>query len=227
MLKNIKAVIFDLDGVITDTSVLHENAWRKMAQEENIPFDDEIADQLRGVSREKSLELILENAHNKHNFQKNYTQEQFKELMDRKNNYYIESLSFISPKDLLPGVNDLLNYLKRWGYKIAIGSSSKNARPVIKNLQIEDRLDAIVDGTEITHSKPHPEIFQKAAYKVNIPYEQCAVVEDAASGVESANAAGMMSIGIGPEKRFNQNKNQIPDFRFDNMEELNNKIGKK
>lgn len=220
-LQNIKGVIFDLDGVITETADLHTQAWKKMAQEENIPFDEITADKLRGVSRKKSLEIILEDAKNRHGFQKQLTEEEFNALMDRKNSYYADSLSTISPENKLPGAQEVMDFVKTRGYKIAIGSSSKNAEAVINNLQIKDQLDAIVSGTEITHSKPHPEIFQKAADRLELAYDQCVVVEDAASGVESAKAGGMISIGIGPESRFKEQQ-EIPDWRFDSMEAFNN-----
>lgn len=218
--KNIEAVIFDLDGVITETSTLHTKAWKKMTAEENIPFDEETADKLRGVSRKRSLEIIIEDAKNKHGVSRQFSKEEFNELMERKNNYYVESLSEITPEDTFPGVMELIDFLKNKNYKIAIGSSSKNAEAVIKNLEIENLLDATVNGTEITHSKPHPEIFRKAADKLGIPYEKCMVVEDAASGVESANAGEMISVGIGPAERF-RGENEIPDYRFENMQSFN------
>jgi len=221
-LKNIKAVIFDLDGVITETSDLHTRAWRKMANEENMPFDEETADKLRGVSRKRSLEIMLEDAKTKYGFDKEYTEEEFKELMDRKNGYYVASLSALGPDDKLPGAQEIMDYLRVKGYRIAVGSSSKNAEAVIENLKIKDQLEATVNGTEIAHSKPHPEIFQKVADKLGLPYDQCVVVEDAASGVESANAGGMVSIGIGPENRFKEIKEK-PDLRFDDMQAFNKK----
>ncbi|HSA06644.1 MAG TPA: beta-phosphoglucomutase [Candidatus Gastranaerophilales bacterium] len=218
-LKNIKAIIFDLDGVITDTSDLHTKAWKKMADEEKIPFDNETSEKLRGVSRQKSLEIILEDAKNKYGFTKTFTDEQFKELMERKNNYYVENLYFITPKNLLEGAKDVIDFFKSRGYKVAVGSSSKNARLVLKKLEIENYFDVVIDGTEIVYSKPHPEIFQKVADKLGISCEKCAVVEDAASGIESANTAGMVSIGIGQEDRFKK-ENQITKLRFDNMKDF-------
>lgn len=213
MLENVKAFIFDLDGVITDTSVLHETAWRKMAREEGIPFPDTLSNSLRGVSRRRSLELILENV------DKNYTEPEFQELMDRKNNYYKESLQKLSPDNLLPCAGELLDKIKSKGYKIAVGSSSKNAAFVIEKLEIAHKLDAIVDGTELTKSKPDPEIFLKAAKKLGLPPKDCVVLEDAASGVESAKAGGFISVGIGPESRFVK-ENQKPDLRFDDVKEF-------
>ncbi|OGI03826.1 MAG: beta-phosphoglucomutase [Candidatus Melainabacteria bacterium GWF2_37_15] len=213
MLENVKAFIFDLDGVITDTSVLHEKAWRKMAQEDGIPFPENLSNSLRGVSRRKSLELILENTDRK------YTEIEIQEMMDRKNRYYRESLAELSPNNLLPGAEELIDTLNINGYKVAIGSSSKNAAVVIEKLGIKHKLDAVVDGTEIEKSKPDPEIFLKAAEKLALPPNECAVVEDAASGVEAANAGGFVSIGIGPESRFIQ-ENQKPNMRLNNVQEL-------
>jgi len=213
MLKGIKAFIFDLDGVITDTSVLHEKAWRKMAAEENIPFDEKLADSLRGVSRSRSLELILKKT------DKNYSDNEFQELMNRKNNYYVESLSSLSPDNLLPGAKELLEKIREKGYRLAIASSSKNTPLVIEKLDVKTKVDAVVDGNEITHSKPHPEIFLRAAKKLKIIPQKCVVVEDAASGVEAANAGGFVSVGIGPESRFVL-PSQKPLLRYDSVQDL-------
>lgn len=205
----IKAFIFDLDGVITDTSSLHEKAWRKMAQEENIPFPEHLSDKLRGVSRHRSLELILESS------DKTYTKEEFQALMDKKNNYYRQSLQHLGPDDKLPGASELLDLLISRGYKVAIASGSKNALLVIDKLEISHKIDAIVDGSQISKSKPDPEIFQIAAQKFGLAPDECVVIEDAASGVEAANAGGFVSIGIGPKSRFSDQ--QQPNQRFENL----------
>lgn len=183
MLRNVKAIIFDLDGVITDTSVFHEKAWRKMAQEKGIPFDDSLGEYLRGVSRQKSLELILESAG------VTVTDEEFQRLMDKKNNYYKESLENLSP------INpEMFCSLRERGYKLAIASSSKNAQQVIDKLGIRQYFDAFVDGTEITRSKPDPEVFLKAAGKLGLPPQECVVVEDAEAGMEAARMGGFVAI---------------------------------
>lgn len=217
MLENLKAFILDLDGVITDTSVLHEKAWRKVAAEEGIPFPDELGNKLRGVSRSRSLELILENT------DKKYNDIEFQELMDRKNGYYRKSLEELSPENLLPGAMELINLLREKGLKLAMASSSKNASFVIEKLEIAGKFDAMVNGTEIENSKPDPEIFLKAAKKLAVEPGRCVVVEDAASGVEAANVGGFISIGIGPKSRFVGDK-QEPYKRYDSVERLFNNL---
>jgi beta-phosphoglucomutase len=136
--------------------------------------------------------------------------------MNRKNNYYKDSLEFLSPNNILDGSKQLIKYLKSNGKMVAIGSSSKNAKSILKKLEIEHEFDAIIDGTQITHSKPDPEIFLKAADKIGIKYENCAVVEDAPAGVEAAQKAGMFSIGIGSDDRF-YNLKVPPDMHFKDL----------
>ncbi len=211
MIKGIKGFIFDLDGVITDTSVLHESAWRKIAREEGIQFDETLPDRLRGVSRRRSLELILMNT------DKSYIEQEIQALMDKKNDYYRESLEYLTPENLTNGAKELLDTLKGKGARTAIASSSKNARPVIEKLGISDKLDAVVDGTEIKKAKPDPEIFLKAAGKLGLPPSDCAVVEDAPSGIEAAAAGGFFPVAIGPKERF---AGQKPYLRFNNLNEL-------
>ena len=192
----IKAVIFDLDGVIVSTDEFHYRAWKKISVEENIPFDRQINQRLRGISRMKSLEVILERS------EKKYTQEEKDKLAERKNNYYKASLEELSPDDILPGVTRFMEKLKDAGIRTAIGSSSKNARLILERINLTDDFDAIVDGTEIAHSKPDPEVFLLAAKKLGIDPRECAVVEDAQAGIEAADKAGMLSVGVGVSARF-------------------------
>lgn len=188
------AVIFDLDGVITDTAEYHYRGWQRLADEEGIPFDRDFGDRLRGVSRRESLQLILDD--------RVVTDEAFDEMADRKNTYYVESLEAVSPDDLLPGARELVDECKRRGLKVAIGSSSKNAQLVLRQLQITDMFDEVTDGYDAERSKPAPDLFLHAAEQVGVPPARCVVLEDAAAGIDAANAAGMLSVGIGPRDRL-------------------------
>ncbi|NHZ72622.1 MAG: beta-phosphoglucomutase [Aquificales bacterium] len=187
------AVIFDLDGVLTDTSEYHYQAWQRLAGEENLPFDRQINERLRGVSRQRSLEIILNG--------RSLSPTKFTELTERKNRYYVESLQEITAENLLPGALTLLQALKARHIKLAVGSASKNAPFVLERLGISHYFDVIADGRSVAQSKPAPDLFLFAAQQMDIPPAQCAVVEDAASGIEAALAAGMWALGIGPQER--------------------------
>ncbi len=186
-----KAVIFDLDGVIVSTDEFHYQGWKRMADEENIYFDREINEKLRGVSRMESLQIILQKS------EKVYIEEEKTELAHRKNEYYRELLNNLSPEDILPGVMQVLNELKKRNIKIAIGSSSKNTPFILKKIQLDNYFDAVADGNEINKSKPDPEVFLLAAKKLGLPPEDCVVVEDADAGIKAAAAAGMKAVGVG------------------------------
>ncbi len=188
---DIKAVIFDLDGVLVSTDELHFIAWNKIAHEEGIYFDKYINEKLRGVSRLESLNIILKNTN------KEFNEIEKMNLMTKKNNYYIELLSNLTSKDVLPGVLKLIKYLKENNIKIAVGSSSKNANIILEKIKLKDKFDAIVDGNEIKYSKPNPEVFLLAAQKLNINPINCLVIEDADAGIQAAISANMKTIGIG------------------------------
>jgi len=190
----IKGVIFDLDGVIVSTDHYHYLAWKKMADLENIPFDETINHRLRGVSRMESLNIILEQAN------KEYSQAEKKKLTEFKNELYKKSLDDLSANDLLPGIMDLLESLKSKGLKIAIGSSSKNAKKILHKIGLEHYFDAVSDGTNITKSKPDPEVFLIAAKRIELDPIECAVVEDAHSGIAAAKAANMVAVATGDAK---------------------------
>jgi beta-phosphoglucomutase len=187
-----KAVIFDLDGVIVNTDDCHYRAWKQMAEEEGIYFDREINERLRGVSRMESLSIILENS------DKIYSDPEKQALALRKNQYYVELIRLLTPRDILPGVMDVLMALKQQGTKVAIGSSSKNALMILKRLKLDTVFDAVADGNDITRSKPDPEVFLVAAQKMATEPGSCLVVEDAKAGIEAAKAGGMIALGIGP-----------------------------
>ncbi|WP_263971666.1 beta-phosphoglucomutase [Leptolyngbya ohadii] len=198
----IRGVIFDLDGVLTDTSEFHYRAWQRLADEAGLPFDREANESLRGVSRQESLKRILNGRSVCDGCAKRSVNElQFQEMMQRKNCYYLELIKSITPDHVLPGVTRLLSELRSAGIRTAIGSASKNAKEVVERLGIADSIGVIVDGLSVTNSKPAPDVFLHAAKDLNLPPSSCVVVEDAASGIEAALRAGMWAVGLGPEER--------------------------
>ena len=186
-----KVVIFDLDGVIVTTDEYHYLAWKKIADEEGLYFNREINEKLRGVSRIESLKIILSYS------DKQYSDTEQEWLTDRKNDFYKRLLENISAEDILPGVNSFISSLKQAGIKIAIGSSSKNAKIILKKIGLEKLFDAIVDGTDIKRSKPDPEVFLLAAKRLLTEPKECVVIEDAEAGIDAALAAGMKAVGVG------------------------------
>ncbi|MBE5915606.1 MAG: beta-phosphoglucomutase [Pseudobutyrivibrio ruminis] len=186
-----KAVIFDLDGVICFTDKYHYIAWKKLADKEGIYFDEEINNRLRGVSRMDSLEIILERA------DKQYTDTEKEAMAAEKNATYVELLKEMSPKDLSDEVKSTLEELRARGYKLAIGSSSKNTKMILGQIGLGDFFDAISDGTNITKSKPDPEVFLKAAEFIGEAPADCLVVEDAKAGIQAAYDGGFKSAGLG------------------------------
>ena len=186
-----KAVIFDLDGVICFTDKYHYLAWKKMADGMGIYFDETINNRLRGVSRMESLEIILERC------DKELTQEEKQALAEEKNKTYVELLGQMTEKDLSSEVKETLDSLRKSGLKLAIGSSSKNAKFILERLGLKDYFDAVSDGTNISKSKPDPEVFIKAAEFLHMAPVDCLVVEDAKAGVEAAKAGGFDSAGLG------------------------------
>ena len=187
----IKAVIFDLDGVIVSTDEYHYRAWKQMADDEGIPFGRKINQRLRGVSRMESLNIVLEKA------EKPYSDREKAALAERKNRYYRSLLGNLTPGDLLPGVMQTLEKLKSLGIKIAVGSSSKNAPYILGKIGLDTYFDAVADGNRITKSKPDPEVFLLAAKLLGFTPSDCAVVEDAYAGIEAAKAGGMKAVGVG------------------------------
>ncbi|MCX8024177.1 MAG: beta-phosphoglucomutase [Thermanaerothrix sp.] len=208
----IRAFIFDLDGVLTDTSEFHYLAWKRLADEEGIPFTREDNEALRGVSRHESLRLLLKG--------RTLPPEQFEEWAERKNRYYLELINQITSRNLLPGAVEFLQALQKAGLKRAIASSSKNARLVVERLNLLPWVDALVDGTMVERSKPAPDLFLKAAELLGEPPDTCAVVEDAEAGVEAARAAGMRVIGIGPYERVGKADLVLPGLNDLRLEEI-------
>lgn len=187
-----EAIIFDLDGVICHTDQYHYQAWKQLADKLGIYFDEQINHRLRGVSRMESLNIILERYSGKP-----LTREEKENLAEEKNTIYKKLLEQMTPQDLSKEVKDTLNDLRTLGLKLAIGSSSKNARLILKQIGLEDYFDAVSDGNNITQSKPHPEVFLKAAGFLKQEAGRCLVVEDAKAGIKAAHAGGMDSAGIG------------------------------
>lgn len=208
-MKKVKGFIFDLDGVIVSTDKYHYLAWKKIADKEGIYFDEKINNRLRGVSRMASLDIILEKA------SKKYTPEEKIALATAKNEMYRESLNELTISDRLPGVTQSLNYLKKKGYILTIGSSSKNTPLILEKIGLNSFFDAISDGNNISHSKPNPEVFLKAAQMVNLKPEECVVVEDSTAGIEAACNGGFLSIAIGDAKKIKKST-----YEIDNMYDL-------
>ena len=193
MKKYMKGVIFDLDGVIVSTDNLHYEAWRMLAHRLGITtYTREDNERQRGVSRMESLEVLLEKS------ERQYTTEEKVALAEEKNDIYKGMLETIGPADLLAGVLETIHKLKQLGILIGIGSASKNTRYILERLEIVGLFDAICDGTIATKSKPDPEVFEKAADMLQLPYTECVVVEDSLAGIQAAKACGMRCIGVGP-----------------------------
>lgn len=193
-MPQLKAVIFDLDGVLTDTAEYHYLAWKRLADEEGLPFSRADNDKLRGVSRRESLLLILG--------ERQIEESRLQAMMQRKNEYYRQMLTQVSPDDLLPGARSLLDALDDVGIPYALASASKNARDVLQKLGIADRFQVIADGSSVSRQKPAPDLFRYAAARLDIPPANCLVVEDAEAGVAAAITAGMAVLAIGPRERF-------------------------
>ena len=198
-IENIKGFIFDLDGVIVFTDKFHYQAWKKMADELGVYFDEKINHRLRGVSRMDSLEIILEKYDGKH-----LSREEKEALAEKKNAIYRSLLETMIPEDVSEEVRKTLAELRKRGYRLAIGSSSKNAKFILEKVELTDAFDAISDGTNITKSKPDPEVFLKAAKYLHLLPEECMVVEDAKAGVQAAKAGGMYAAGIGEAEKSEQ-----------------------
>ena len=198
------AVIFDLDGVITDTARYHYLAWKRLAETQGVHFDEAFNEHLKGIDRMGSLELILASA------RRSYTQEEKLALADEKNRHYVELISTMSPADLLPGAVEALDSCRAAGLKIGLASVSKNAFAVLAMLGITRKFDYVVDAGKIAKGKPDPEIFLKAASELGVSPSRCLGVEDAVAGVASIKAAGMTALGVGDPAVLAQADRVIP-----------------
>lgn len=198
-----KAFIFDLDGVLVSTDKYHYQAWKKMADDEGIYFDEKINDRLRGVSRMASLGIVLERAG------RQYTEEEKVALANKKNDLYRDLLKNLTPADRLAGVTETLEKLRTEGFLLAVGSSSKNTPTILDKIGYGGYFDAVSDGNNITKSKPDPEVFVKAAEMLKLPAEECFVVEDAKAGIDAAKAGGFVSVGIGDAAHYDKTDYKI------------------
>ena len=190
-MARIKALLFDLDGVIVSTEKNHFEAWRETASKLGIAFSEHDNEALKGVNRVESLKQILELGN------KTVSSEEFESLLVFKNDMYLDSITTLSKNDLLPGVHALLVHAKSIGIKIGLGSSSKNAPMILTRLGITDLFDVIIDGNGVTHPKPNPEVFLNGAKALALAPSDCLVFEDASSGVAAAKAGGFIAIGVG------------------------------
>ncbi len=188
---NSKVFLFDLDGVIVDTAKYHYLAWRNLANSLGFDFTEEQNEHLKGVSRVKSLEILLELGNI------NLSEDKIKALLDVKNNEYLEYVNKMTSDEILPGVIRVLDFLDKKGVKYALGSASKNASLILEKVDLLDRFSALVDGNDVSKAKPDPEVFLIGASKLKTAPENCIVVEDAIAGIQAANKAKMLSIGIG------------------------------
>ncbi len=205
----IKAVIFDLDGVIVSTDEFHYQAWLALAKQENIDFNRTINNRLRGVSRMDSLDIILELT------DKKYSLEEKQKLTEFKNDIYRKSLENLSPKDILPFAKELVDFLKEKKILVAIGSSSRNTKTILKQIHLMNEFDCIVDGNDIVNSKPDPEVFLLGSEKLGVSPRNCLVIEDAIAGIEAAKAGGFIAVAINDAKT-----SDLADYRIDSLKEV-------
>lgn len=201
-----KGFIFDLDGVIVDTAKFHYLAWRKLANDLGFDITETQNEELKGVSRVKSLEIILDWGG------VTLTEDKFMEQMAMKNDNYLSYISGMTRKDILPGVTKVIEYLQEKEIPMALGSASKNARNILEKVGLYQDFDAIVDGNDVSKAKPNPEVFLIAANLLNVAPENCVVFEDSVAGIQAANTAKMISIGIGQDSVLNEADRVFTDF---------------
>jgi beta-phosphoglucomutase len=207
------AIIFDLDGVLTDTSEYHYQAWKHLADDEGIAFTHEENDaHLRGVGRRESLMYLIRGRH--------YSEEQIQEMMDRKNRYYNLMIQNMTPDEVVPGGRELLQEIRQAGIKIAVASASKNCRTVLDLLELTSYFDGIADGNSVVNSKPAADIFVYAAGLLATPTRQCLGVEDADAGIEAIKTAGMQALAVGPQERFHKADKVLPTLAHKRLQEL-------
>ena len=203
------AFIFDLDGVIVDTAKFHYLAWRKLANDLGFDITEVQNEQLKGISRVKSLEIILEWGDVK------LSQDEFMEQMALKNDNYLSYISSMTKKDILPGVSNVIDYISEKHIPFALGSASKNARIILEKTGLNTQFNAVVDGNDVSKAKPNPEVFLVAASKLGVEPENCVVFEDSVAGIQAANSAEMTSVGIGEKNVLNE-----ADFIFSDFTEI-------
>jgi len=212
--------IFDLDGVIVDTAHFHFKAWKKTADELGFNLTEELNEKLKGVSRIDSLKKILDWAN------VSISQEQFNKLMYEKNEDYLAYVRQMTKDDVLPGVSTFIEKLKKLGYPVGLGSASKNAKHILERVNLLNMFDAIVDGNSVTKAKPDPEVFLNAAQLLGVKPENCIVFEDSLAGIQAANIANMISIGIGESSILFEANYCFKNFTEINTNFLSSLIGK-
>ena len=201
-----KAVIFDLDGVLVHTDRYHYLAWKQIAGEIGVPFDEKVNDRLRGVSRRESLDIILENCMEKPE------ETEIVRLLEKKNSIYRKLLEQLIPESVEASVRDTLEWLQQEKVPMAVGSSSKNTEYILEKTDLVRYFDVVADGNMITRSKPDPEVFLKAAELIGADSGDCIVVEDAVAGIQAAKAAGMYAVGIGEAAGYAETDYGIRDL---------------
>ena len=204
-----KAIIFDLDGIVVDTAKYHYMAWKNLASDMGFEFSENQNEQLKGISRVKSLEILLDIGGVE------ITNQKKEQLLKEKNKEYLSYVNKMTPKDILPGISKLLSYLEFEKIPFALGSASKNATLILKKVGLLNKFSAISDGNNVTRAKPDPEVFLLAAKKMNIVPYKCIVIEDAVAGIKAAKNAGMTAIAVGDNSIF-----QEADFVLNNTKEL-------
>ncbi len=216
--------IFDLDGVIVDTAKYHFLAWKKLADELGVSFTEEDNENFKGVSRKRCLEILLEMGNIE------VSQEQFDNWLSEKNEDYLSYIAKMDESEILPDVIKVLDFLKERDIPMALGSASKNARPILEKVKLIPYFDTIVDGNAVTKAKPDPEVFMIAADTLGVDPRHCVVFEDAFAGIEAANIAGMKSVGIGDAKVLSEadyNFNNFTEIDFDFLADLLDKLSAK
>ena len=207
--------IFDLDGVIVDTAGYHYLAWKKLADQLGIKFTEEDNEQFKGVSRRRCLQLLLEMGGIE------VDQEQFDAWLKEKNEEYLSYIGKMNESEILPDVPKVLNYLREKKVPMALGSASKNASPILEKVRLKPYFESIVDGNAVSKAKPDPEVFLRAADSLGIAPDRCVVFEDAVAGIEAANSAGMLSVGIGDPEVLANAKYNFKDFTEIDLDFLN------
>ncbi len=215
---NIKACIFDLDGVVVDTAKYHYLAWRRLAHEMGFDFSPENNERLKGVSRVRSLEILLEIG------DLTLSDAEMIAAANRKNAWYVDYISTLTPDDILPGVKEFLADIKKHGLKMAIGSASKNAGLILQRIQLNNVFDAVIDGTKVTKAKPDPQIFLFAANELKVAPDACVVFEDAQAGIEAAKNGGMLCVGVGDPNVLQQADLVIRGFEKMDWETMLKKV---
>lgn len=210
----LKGCIFDLDGVIVDTAKYHFLAWKRLAAELGFEFSKDHNEALKGVSRMASLEILLKVGGLR------LTDERKHELAERKNRWYVEYISDMTPDEILPGSVEFLTRLRSEGILTAIGSASRNAGTILDGIKLRNMFDVVVDGNKIHKAKPDPEVFARGAEELNIAPSSCVVFEDAQAGIEAALAAGMKCVGVGDPVLLGRADMVITDLRDITVEQL-------